>query len=157
LPTNNDRSGPSGNGPNGSQVNTPQAESGSDDQTGEGNRNSPPRRNNNQVQTSNPRNYAGAIPDINGVLGLKYEKFDKKLQFQSFMDKAGNYVLSTFKDGGDIMPLFSKLEDPKSLFDASYRPVALTEEDKEDQLSVDIYKEKIKLFISRDSNLKRNL
>lgn len=50
------------------------------------------------------------------------------MQFQSFVDKAGNYVLSTFKDDGDAMPLFMKLEDPKSSFNANYRPVALTEE-----------------------------
>lgn len=49
-----------------------------------------PRNGGNQVQLSNPKSYEGAISEINSILGLKHKKLDKKIQYQTFMDKAGN-------------------------------------------------------------------
>ena len=47
------------------------------------------------------------------MLGLKHENFEKKLQFQVFMDKVANFIFSNLKDGRDLTPLFKKMEGPK--------------------------------------------
>lgn len=39
-----------------------------------------------QVQTMNSKSFEGNIPEVGGVLGFKHERFDKKMQFQVFMD-----------------------------------------------------------------------
>ena len=40
---------------------------------------------------------------------MRSERFDKKVSFQEFTDKVANYVVSNFKDGGDIQPFFVNL------------------------------------------------
>ena len=73
------------------------------------------------------------------------------------MDKVSNHTLSNFKDGGDLTPLFKKQENPKTSFDKKRKPLPLTEEQKKDDLERDIYKEKVKFFVTRDCNLTRNM
>lgn len=91
-----------------------------------------------QVQTTNPKSFEGNIPEVGGVLGLKHERF---------VDQAVNYALSTIKDGGDIMTIFTNLEDPLPAFRASCKPEQLSDEEKNDPIEVDIYKDKIKMFV----------
>ena len=76
------------------------------------NNNNNRRQNRNQVQLSKPKNYEGNIPEIGAILALKYEKLDKKAQFQIFVEKALNYAISNFKDGGDVAPLLQDLVNP---------------------------------------------
>ena len=42
------------------------------------------------IQLSNPKNYEGSITEIGAILALKFEKLDKKAQFQVFVDKIAN-------------------------------------------------------------------
>ena len=47
-------------------------------------------RSSNTIQLTNPKNYGGSIPEIDAILALKYEKLDKKVQYQVFIDKLSN-------------------------------------------------------------------
>ena len=73
------------------------------------------------------------------------------------MEKVGNYILSNLKDDGDIMPLFRKLENPITNFELKRMPKELLEDDKKSQVKQDIYKEKIKSYVTRECNLYRNI
>ena len=73
------------------------------------------------------------------------------------MDRLSNYSLSCRRDGGDLTPLFKKMENPRPSLLKKRKPVALTASEKQDDVENDIYKEKIKLFVSRDNNLSRNM
>jgi hypothetical protein len=68
---------------------------------------------------------------------------------RSFMDKAENYVLTNSKDGGDVISLFHSMEVPKDSFNADHRPIELIEDEKLDSVNIDIYKEKIKLYVEK--------
>ena len=65
------------------------------------------------MQHTNSTTFEGAIPEIGGVLGLKHEDFKQKSpSFEDFLEKVSTYAISNFKDGGDMNPLFRKMEDP---------------------------------------------
>ena len=51
---------------------------------------------------SNPTSYSDENESIGVILALRAERFNKKVSFQEFVDKVSNYVVSNFKDGGDI-------------------------------------------------------
>ena len=57
------------------------------------------------------------------ILALRSERFDKNVSFQEFTDKVANYVVTNFKDGGDIQPLFVDLIDPTREFQVKNKPV----------------------------------
>ena len=80
------------------------------------------RRRNNHIITTNSQSYQGECEDIRYILALRSEKFDKKVQFQVFLEKLGTYIVSNLKDGGDIQPLYANLADPNDNFVAKYKP-----------------------------------
>ena len=92
-------------------------------------------------------------------LALCSEKFDKKVQFQVFLEKLGTYIVSNLKDGGDIQPLYANLADPNDNFVAKYKP---TKPDYDasgeiDEVDMEIYREEVKQFVQRKTNMRRNL
>ena len=50
----------------------------------------------------NNQSYTGECEDLEYILALHSEKFDKKVPFQVFMEKLATYVISHLKDGGDV-------------------------------------------------------
>ena len=52
------------------------------------------RRRQRRTITTNTASYQGECDDFGYILALKSEKFDKKLYFQSFLDKVAIYVVS---------------------------------------------------------------
>ena len=91
---------------------------------------------------------------------MRSEYFDKNVSFQEFTDKVANYVVSNFKDGGDIQPLFVDLIDPTRGFQTKNKPVKLEsgqDEEDTDEVDQEIYKEEVKHFVQRKMNLRRNL
>ena len=84
---------------------------GSSGRGNQGNRRRQPR-----TITTNAVSYHGECEDIGYILALRSEKFDKKLHFQSFLDKVSNYVVSKLDDGGDIQSLYTDLENPTKHF-----------------------------------------
>ena len=102
-------------------------------------------RSSTTIQLSNPKNYEGSIAEIGAILALKFEKLDKKAQFQVFVDKVSNYVYSNVKNGGDLIPLFKDMVDPEGNFKLKRKPIKLAEDQKYDELEKDIYKEHVKV------------
>ena len=94
-----------------------------------GNNNSNNNRSNNhskdKVISSNSIGYNGETKGVGAVLGLRYEKFNKKLPFSQFVDKVYYYVISNFKDGGDLKPIFKKLQDPMTEFETKHMLLAI--------------------------------
>ena len=111
------------------------------------------RNNSNIVQLTNPKAYEGAIKEIGAIMGLKHEKLDKKVHFQIFIDKVSNYIYSSVTNGGDLIPLFSDLEDPIDQFNAKRKPPPMTDAQNADPTEVEIRKEEIKLFVARRNKL----
>ena len=95
------------------------------------------------------------------TLALRNERFDKKVLFQEFVDKVSNYVVSNFKDGGDIQPFFVNLIDPTKELQNKNRSVKPednnSDENPTDEIDQEIYKEEVKQFDQRKINLRRNL
>ena len=73
-----------------------------------------------------------------------------------FLEKVDTYALSNIKDGGDLKPLFIKMEDPAIKLARKGKPVkpTPTTDDKGNTVEVDAvdlhtYKEEVKMFVSR--------
>ena len=117
--------------------------------------------NSNSVVHTDTNSFEGATSDIGAVLGLRHEKFKHKTaSFESFLEKASTYAISNFKDGGDLKPLFRKMTDPSKSFKEKKKPTAPEPEDENapiDPVDLDIYREQIKLYVARESNLRRNM
>ena len=107
---------------------------GTDGSNSQSNRNR--RRNNqpNQVQLTNPITFEGDTPEFGCVIGMRHEKFNKKVPFETFLDNMNNYAISTLKDGASLQPLFLDKKDPVIAFNTDNKPVALeTTADKVDK------------------------
>ena len=129
----------------------------SNQQRSRGNQNS--RRRNNQIITTNAQSYQGECEDIGYIMRLRSEKFDKKVQFQVFLEKLGIYIVSHLKDGGDIQPLYAILSDPNIDFAAKHNPIKPKsgEGGEIDEVDHEIYREEVKQFVQRKINLRRNI
>ena len=145
-------------------TNPPNTGSGSNNNNSNGNNNSGsgrPFRNSNSVVHMDTNSFEGATSDIGAVLGLRHEKFKHKTaSFESFLEKVSTYAISNFKDGGDLKPLFRKMTDPSKSFKKKKKPTAPEPEDENapiDPVDLDIYREQIKLYVARESNLRRNM
>ena len=117
------------------------------------------RRRNNRIITTDSQSYQGECKDIGFILGLRSEKFDKKVQFQVFLEKLGTYIVSNLKDGGDIQPLYATLTDPSENFTSKYKPIKPEYDDigEVDEVDMEIYREEVKQFVQRKINMRRNL
>ena len=81
------------------------------------------RRRNNRIISTNSQSYQWECDDIGYILGLRSEKFDKKVQFQVFLEKLEIYIVSNLKDAGDIQPLYTTLSDPNVDFAIKHKPI----------------------------------
>ena len=126
----------------------------------ENNRSRRARRNNNrgqsnQVQLSNPPTFIGDNEDIGCVLGLRHERFTKKVPFESFTEKVYNHVITNFKDGISLQPVLLYLKEPFEKFNIKKKPKDLPDEHTKADES--IYNAKIKRYINLEDNLNDNL
>ena len=97
--------------------------------------------NKNSVQLTNHIAWEGDNSEVNGVVGMKIEKFHLKVSFETFKDKVMNYVISNY--------------DPIKAMESKHKPKSL--EDATDQIEKDIQREKIKKFVSREYVLRSNM
>ena len=111
--------------------------------------------NRNSVQLTNHVTWEGDNSEVNGVVGMKIEKFHLKIPFETFKDKVMNYVISNYKNGGDMKLIFKKLQDPIKEMESKHKPKSL--EDSADQIEKDIQRERIKQFLSREYVLRSNM
>ena len=110
--------------------------------------------NRDKVILSNPIGYEGETKDVGAILGLCYEKFHKKLPFSQFVDKAYYYVISNYKDGGDLKPIFKKLQDPMGEFESKHMPSVI---ENPNNIQKEIQKERVKQYVAREMLLKSNM
>ena len=64
---------------------------------------------------------------MGAVLGLSYEKIDKKLPFEQFKDKIVNYIGREFENGDDIVCIIRTYTDPMKSFLIKNKPEDLTD------------------------------
>ena len=83
-----------------------------------------------------------------------YEKFNKKLPFSQFVDKVYYYVISYFKECGDLKPIFKKLQDTMSKFETKHMPSAM---ENPNNIQKEIQKEQVKQYIACEMLLKSNM
>ena len=62
------------------------------------------RRRQQRIIATDSVSYQGECEDFGYIIALRSERFDKQVQYQTFLKKMGNYVISNLKDGGDIYP-----------------------------------------------------
>ena len=111
-------------------------------------------RNRDKVILTNPVNYEGETKGVGAVVGLRYEKFHKKLPFSQFVDKVYFYVISNYKHGGDLKPIFKNLEDPMSEFETKNMPSPIKNPT---DIQKEIQKERVKQYVARETLLKSNM
>ena len=96
--------------------------------------------------------WEGDNSEVNGVTGMKIENYHQKVPFETFKDKIMNYVISNYKSGRDMKPIFKKLEDPINAMITKHKPRSFA--NTTDQLEEDIQIERIKQFVSRECMLR---
>ena len=107
------------------------------------------------MQLTNHITWEGDNSEVNGVVGMKIETFHLKVPFETFKHKVMNYAISNYKNGGDMKPIFKKLEDPIKAMESKLKPKQL--DDAANQIEKDIQRERIKQFVSREYVLRRNI
>jgi len=103
------------------------------------------------------RFFEGAEPKIGGILGFKAERIDKKHTHEKFKDKLINYVGREFKNADDILPMLREGADPKADFKTNHLPKPLSAGDANNEIKKAILKERIKMYIARESQLDENV
>ena len=58
--------------------------------------------NNTTVQSSDGALFEGGCPEINGVVGLRTEKINKKVPFSVFTEILADYVITELRHSSDI-------------------------------------------------------
>ena len=111
--------------------------------------------NRNIVQLTNHIPWEGDNSEVNGVVGMKIRNFHLKVPFKTFKYKVVNYIISNYKNGGDMKPIFKKLEDSIKAIESKHKPKSL--ENAADQIEKDTQKERIKQLVSREYVLRSNM
>lgn len=96
---------------------------------------------------------------IGYILALRFDKFDKKIQSQQFLEKLGNYMVSKLKDGGDVQLLYSDLTEPTKDFQKKHKPINPDpgEGGDVDEVDLEICCEEVEQFVQQKTNLCCNL
>ena len=109
---------------------------------------------------SNLSTFKGECSDLGVILALQIEHFNKKLPFHQFIEKEDFYIVTNFKDRGDLYLLFHGLINLVDTILKKHKPIKpLKKEDNgaSDDVDLEIYKEEIKEFVQRKMNLHRNM
>jgi hypothetical protein len=109
------------------------------------------------TMSSANKNFEGAEPGVGAVLGLRYEKIDKKVTYEVFREKMSNYIERTMKYGDDVVCLIKDYEDPIESFEMNNMPEELSASDKENSVKVAIQQQRIKLYVSKEADLINNV
>ena len=147
-----------GNGGSGRGDNTQQTGSSSRNNNRNGRFNT---RSNNGRTTYDPalKSFEGAEPEVGGVLCLPSEKVDKRVTFDEFRIKVGQYVDRNYDNPDDVGIVLEEMDDPTPLY-KSTKPTALTENEKKsseaDELKIE-YGYRLKKWVDRGDRLKVNL
>ena len=110
-------------------------------------------RNNNYYDLSD-KLFEGDTPEIGCVLGLRSERMDKKVQFDTFREKMCDYIAKNLSSPMDVMPYVKDLKDPYEDFVSEHLPTDLTPEQAGSTALSEIFKQKIKKYGDRKVSFK---
>ena len=105
--------------------------------------------NKNSVQLANYITWEGDNSESNSVVGMKIEQFHLKVPFEKFKNKVMNYVISNYKNGGDMKSIFKKLKNHIKTIEDKHKHKSKKLDDAANQIEKDIQRERIKQFVSR--------
>ena len=108
--------------------------------------------NRNSVQLANHIIWGGDNSEINDVDGMKIETIQHNVPFESFKDKIINYIISIYKNGGDMKLIFKKVENSINAMTIKHKPRPLA--NTTDQIEKDIQRKRVKKFVSREFMLR---
>ena len=91
--------------------------------------------------------YTGEKSEIGIILALKNERFANKVVFTTFIDKMKNYVLTSFSEAKDMMPILESLKDPKTDI-KSKQPIELTDDETKSDVLRWMKLEEVKLHVN---------
>ena len=94
---------------------------------------------------------------IGGILGFKAERIDKRHTYEKFKDKLINYVGREFKNADDILPMLREGINPKTDFETKHLSKPLSAADANNEIKEALLKERIKIYIAREPQLKQNV
>ena len=109
-------------------------------------------RNQSAMDTSN-KNFEGAEPEIGCVLGLRYERIDKKVTFEIFREKMSNFIERKMEYGNEISGIVKTYEDVLKTFKKDGLPEKLTGDDADDTMLIAIQKEEISLYVKKKAKM----
>ena len=103
------------------------------------------------------RYFAGATPKIGGILGQYSKIITKKINYDSFCEKFGTYIMTEFKNGEAVIEVTKNHDfDVISHFQMNNKPGELSTEEKKKAVDVEIHKEEIKAYVKELKILKPN-
>ena len=95
---------------------------------------------------------------MNGVLGLRTKKVDKKVTFEIFCEKLDTYIMRELKNGEAVVVVTrDKKTVPLVVFNKENIPDELTGKDQKLDVVKDIKKEEIREFVRDTMTLTSNL
>ena len=100
-------------------------------------------------------NYAGENPKIRVILALRTERFSNKVVYSTFTEKLKNYVLTTFEEARDIIPMIESRKDTTQDI-VNEQPVDLSGEDKKNDVLQWLNREKVRQYYRRITILENN-
>ena len=81
------------------------------------------------------RNFLGKTKELEAVLGLKSERLNYKVPFDTFCEKLAEYVLKTFTSARHVIPLVEDMENPMNEFRDTNKPKIKRKRNEDDKKS----------------------
>ena len=120
-----------------------------------GNRSRKSLRINPTVDTSN-KAFKGYEPDIGCVLGLGFEKVDKKVAYDVFCKKIANYIVRTMKYGKKVVCAVKESKDPITGYGENNTTKDLPTGDTSEAKKA-IIDQQVKLYVTKEAEIKDNI
>ena len=115
------------------------------------------KRGSHYVNQSDEKDFLGSETKVGAVLGLRMERITEKVTMEIFKGKLIHYIGLETTRGDDIVCIVKDGSDPKSNFDANYKPKDLTEEEEKKDLKVKIYLKDYDRYTKLEDEHKDNL
>ena len=112
-------------------------------------------RSNPTVDMSN-KAFERAEPDIGCVLGLRFEKLDKKVANDVFRNKFDNYIGRTMKYGNKAVCAVKEYKDPMNDYEENNIPKELTTGETS-VVKKAILDQQVKLCVTKEAEIKDNI
>ena len=101
------------------------------------------------VDTSN-KAFEGVEPDIKCVLGLRFEKVDKKVSYDLFCNKFANYIGRTMNYGNKVVCAVKEYKNPMTGYEWNDMPKDLPKGETS-AVKKSILDQKVKLYVIKEA------